>query len=46
MSKRGNEIEDDVIMLNSWSAKKMFEVHPGFRIQYPRSGFWDRYEHH
>ena len=34
------------IMLKSWSAKKIFEVHPGFRKRYPRGGFWSGYEHH
>ena len=39
-------VEDAEIMLKSWSAKKMFEVHPGFRKRYPRGGFWSGYEHH
>ncbi len=33
-------------MLKSHSAKRMFEVHPGFRKRYPRGGFWSGYEHH
>jgi REP element-mobilizing transposase RayT len=33
-------------MLKSYSAKKMFEAHPGFRKRYPRGGFWSGYEHH
>ena len=37
---------DAEIMLKSWSAKKIFEVHPGFRKRYPRGGFWSGYEHH
>jgi REP element-mobilizing transposase RayT len=34
------------IMLKSYSAKKMFEIFPGFRIRYPRGGFWSGYEHY
>jgi len=34
------------IMLKSYSAKKMFEQHPGFRKRYPNGGFWSGYEHH
>ncbi|MBN2066703.1 MAG: transposase [Candidatus Thermoplasmatota archaeon] len=33
-------------MLKSYSAKKMFEAHPGFRKRYPRGSFWSSYEHH
>ena len=33
-------------MLKSYSARKMFEAHPGFRKRYPRGGFWSGYEHH
>ena len=33
-------------MLKSYSAKKMFEAHPGFHKRYPRGGFWSGYEHH
>ena len=39
-------VEDAEIMLKSYSAKKMFEMHPGFRKRYPRGGFWSGYEHH
>lgn len=39
-------VETAEIMLKSWSAKKMFEIHPGFRKRYPRGGFWSGYEHH
>ena len=39
-------VRDAQIMLKSWSAKRMFEKHPGFRKRYPRGNFWSRYEHH
>ena len=39
-------IEIAEIMLKSYSAKKMFERHPGFRKRYPNGGFWSGYEHH
>jgi REP element-mobilizing transposase RayT len=39
-------IEEAEIMLKSHSAKKIFEIHPGFRKRYTRSGFWSGYEHH
>jgi len=39
-------VETAEIMLKSWSAKKMFEIHPGFRKRYPHGGFWSGYEHH
>ena len=39
-------VEDAEIMLKSWSAKKMFEMHHGFRKRYPHGGFWSGYEHH
>lgn len=39
-------VEDAEITLKSWSAKKMFEMHLGFRKRYPRGGFWSGYEHH
>jgi REP element-mobilizing transposase RayT len=39
-------IEEAESMLKSYSAKMMFEMHPGFRKRYPRSGFWSGYEHH
>jgi len=34
------------IMLKSYSSRKMFENHPGFRKRYPRGSFWSGYEHH
>ncbi len=39
-------VETAEIMLKSWSAKRMFENHPGFKKRYPRGGFWSGYEHH
>jgi REP element-mobilizing transposase RayT len=39
-------IEDAEIILKSYSAKKMFEMHPGFRKRYPTREFWSGYEHH
>ena len=39
-------VQDAEIMLKSHSAKKMFEMHPGFRKRYPRGSFWSGYEHH
>ena len=39
-------VETAEIMLKSWSARRMFEKHPGFRKRYPRGGFWSGYEHH
>ena len=33
-------IEDAEIMLKSYSAKKMFEIHPGFRKRFPNGSFW------
>ena len=39
-------VEDAEIMLKSYSAKKIFEAHPGFRKRYPSGSFWSRYEHH
>ena len=39
-------VETAEIMLKSRSAKKMFEIHPGFRKRYPRGSFWSGYEHH
>jgi REP element-mobilizing transposase RayT len=39
-------IEDAEIILKSYSAKKMFEMHPGFRKRYPTGGFWSGYEHY
>ena len=34
------------IMLKSYSAKRMFKKHPGFRKRYPLGSFWSGYEHH
>jgi len=34
------------IMLKSYSAKKMFEIFPGFRKRYPRGSFWRGYDHY
>ena len=39
-------VQDAEIMLKSYSAKKMFEMHPGFRKRYPRGSFWSGYERH
>ncbi len=39
-------VETAEIILKSRSAKKMFEIHPGFRKRYPRGSFWSGYEHH
>ena len=39
-------VQDAESMLKSYSAKKMFEVHPGFRKRYPSGGFWSGYERH
>jgi len=39
-------VETAEIMLKSWSAKRMFEIHSGFWKRYPRGGFWSGYEHH
>ena len=39
-------IQTAEIMLKSYSAKKMFECHPGFRKRYPNGSFWSGYEHH
>jgi len=39
-------VEIAEIMLKSYSAKKMFEIFPGFRKRYPRGGFWSGYEHY
>ena len=33
-------------MLKSWSAKRMFQQHPGFIKRFPRGSFWSGYEHH
>ena len=39
-------IQDAEIMLKSYSSKRMFEQHPGFRKRYHNGGFWSGYEHH
>jgi REP element-mobilizing transposase RayT len=39
-------LQDAEIMLKSYSAKKIFEKHPGFRKRYPKGSFWSSYEHH
>jgi len=39
-------VETAEIMLKSYSAKRMFEVFPGFRKRYPRGGFWSGYDHY
>jgi REP element-mobilizing transposase RayT len=39
-------LQDAEIMLKSYSAKKIFEKHPGFRKRYPGGSFWSGYEHH
>jgi len=33
-------------MLKSYSGKRIFTEHPGFRKRYPRGSFWSQYEHH
>ena len=33
-------------MLKSRSAKRIFDIHPGFRKRYPKGSFWSGYEHH
>ena len=39
-------VQDAESMLKSYSARKMFEIHPGFRKRYRRGSFWSGYEHH
>lgn len=39
-------VQDAETMLKSWSAKYIFEKHPGFRRRYPGGSFWSGYEHH
>jgi len=39
-------VQNAEIMLKSRSAKRMFELHPGFRKRYSHGGFWSGYEHH
>ena len=45
-SQKSTRLRKAENMLKSHSAKMMFEMHPGFRKRYPRSGFWSGYEHH
>jgi len=33
-------------MLKSYSARKIFDEHPGFHKRYPKGSFWSQYEHH
>ena len=33
-------------MLKSYSARRIFIEHPGFRKRYPLGSFWSQYEHH
>ena len=39
-------LQNAEILLKSYTARKMFEAHPGFRKRYPRGGFWSGYEHY
>ena len=39
-------LQNAEILLKSYSSKRMFEMHPGFRKRYPNGGFWSGYEHH
>jgi REP element-mobilizing transposase RayT len=39
-------IQTAEIILKSYTARKMFEIFPGFRKRYPRGGFWSGYEHY
>ena len=39
-------VQNAEIMLKSYTAKKMFEIHPGFRKRYTGGSFWSGYEHH
>ena len=39
-------VQDALIMLKGYSAKRIFAEHPGFRKRYPRGSFWSEYEHH
>jgi REP element-mobilizing transposase RayT len=39
-------IQNAEILLKSYTSRKMFEAHPGFRKRYPRGGFWSGYEHY
>ena len=35
-----------ITMMKSWSSRRIFAEHPGFRKRYPRGSFWSQYEHH
>ena len=39
-------IQNAEILIKSYTSRKMFELHPGFRKRYPRGGFWSGYEHY
>ncbi|MBE3136624.1 MAG: transposase [Thermoplasmata archaeon] len=40
-------IQNVEVLLKSYSSRKMFEGHPGFRKRYPDGGgFWSGYEHY
>ena len=39
-------IQNAEILIKSYSSRKMFEAHPGFRKRYPDGGFWSGYEHY
>jgi len=39
-------IQNAEIILKSYSSRKMFETHPGFRKRYSNGGFWSGYEHY
>jgi REP element-mobilizing transposase RayT len=39
-------VSDAITILKSYSAKRIFAEHPGFRKRYPRGSFWSQYEHH
>ncbi|MEM4258380.1 MAG: transposase [Candidatus Thermoplasmatota archaeon] len=41
-----HSIQNAEIILKSYTSRKMFEAHPGFRKRYPRGSFWSGYEHH
>ena len=41
-----HSLQDVLIILKGYSAKRIFAEHPGFRKRYPRGSFWSQYEHH
>lgn len=41
-----HSVQDAESMIESYSAKRMSEIHPGFRKRYLQGSFWSRYEHH